>query len=136
MTILHICHHLLNCSTFLQIILGHTCQFGQAKEQTFLKTNLRVLKTTTTTRKGFARLLRSLNFKFIFYTYCRTKNDRTKIPIDLLYQGLDVLGPHNHYMLLHSPVLTTFLPLSVISQHQAMNFECVAVPIKLGDIKK
>lgn len=84
-------------------------------------------------KKGFARLLRSLNFKFIFYTYCRTKNDRTKIPIDLLYQGLDVLGPHNHYMLLHSPVLTTFLPLSVISQRQAMNFECVAVPIKLGD---
>ena len=134
MTILHICRHLLNCSTFLQIILGHTCQFGQAKEQTFLKTNSHVLKTINNNKKkGFARLLRSLNFKFIFYTYCRTKNNRTKIPIDLLYQGLDVLGPHNHYMLLHSPVLTTFLPLSVISQRQAMNFECVAVPIKLGD---
>ena len=47
MTILHICRHLLNCSTFLQIILGHTCQFGQAKEKTFLKTNSHVLKTTT-----------------------------------------------------------------------------------------
>lgn len=51
MTILHICHHLLNCSTFLQIILGHACQFGQAKEHTFLKTNSRVLKTTTTKKK-------------------------------------------------------------------------------------
>ena len=56
-----------------------------------------------------------------------------KIPIDLLCQGLDVLGPHNHYMLLHSPVLTTFPPLFVTSQHQAMNFEYVAVPIKLRD---
>ena len=51
MTILHICRHLLNCSTFLQIILGHTCQFGQAKEKTFLKTNSHVLKTTTTKKK-------------------------------------------------------------------------------------
>ena len=62
MTILHICRRLLNCSTFLRIILRHTCQFGQAKEQTFLKTNSRVLKTTTT-KTRFCKIIEEFKFQ-------------------------------------------------------------------------
>ena len=35
----------LNYSTFLQITLRHTCQFGRAMGRTFLKANSRALKT-------------------------------------------------------------------------------------------
>ena len=41
--ILHICCNLINHSTFLQIILHCTCQFGHAIGQTSLETNLHVL---------------------------------------------------------------------------------------------
>ena len=36
MTILCIFLHLVNYSTFLKIILRHTCQFGRAIERTFV----------------------------------------------------------------------------------------------------
>ena len=41
--ILRSCCNLINHSTFSQIILHHTCQFGHAIGQTSLETNLRVL---------------------------------------------------------------------------------------------
>jgi len=71
-TILRICRYLVDYSTFLQIILRHTCQFGRAIRRTFSEENLRVLKT----KKRFARFLTSLNFGFIFYTYLRIKYDQ------------------------------------------------------------
>ena len=80
MIILRICLHASSyLYTFLQIsvILRHTCQFSCAKGRTFFKTNLRVLRT----KLDFARLLRSLNFGYKFYTYCRTKNEKKKIRV-------------------------------------------------------
>ena len=58
-TILRICRRLVNYSTFFQIVLCHTCQFGRAIGGSFLAGNLRVLKT----KKRFARLLAILNFR-------------------------------------------------------------------------
>ena len=56
----------LNYSTFLQITLRHTCQFGPAIGLTFLKANSRDLKRK---KMDFAKLLTGLNLGYIFYTY-------------------------------------------------------------------
>ena len=73
-TILRICRHIVNYSSFLQIIPRHTCQFARAVRRTFLEENLSVLKT----KKSFGRFFTSLNLGYIFYPFLRIKNDRKK----------------------------------------------------------
>ena len=65
MVILRICRHLVCYSTFLQIILRHTFQYGRAMGRTVLKANSRVSKTKKMGQ--FARLL--------------SKNDKKKVRI-------------------------------------------------------
>ena len=65
MAILRVCHHLVSYSTFSQIILRHTFQYGHAIGQTVLKANSRVSKTKKIGQ--FPRLL--------------SKNDKKKVPV-------------------------------------------------------
>ena len=57
-TILRICGRLVNYSTFFQIVLCLTCQFGRAIGRLFLEGNLRVLKT----KKMFCKVFGDFQF--------------------------------------------------------------------------
>ena len=72
-TILCIFLHLVNYSTFLKIILRHTCQFGRAIGRTFA--------CLEDEKYALQNLLTSLNFGYVVCTYCRTKKDNKKIRI-------------------------------------------------------
>ena len=57
-TILGICRRLVNYSTFFQIVLCDTCQFGRAIGRLFLEGNLRVLKK----KKMFCKVFGDFKF--------------------------------------------------------------------------
>ena len=87
MAILRICRHLVCYSTFLQIILRHTFQYGRAMGRTVLKANSRF---SNTRKMGqFARLL-SKNDKKKVRVIC-TLNESSKslqtIPPCIFYCG-------------------------------------------------
>lgn len=58
-TILRICRHLVDYSTFLSLILCHTSQFGLAIRRTFLEENLRVSKT----KNNFCKIFDEFKFR-------------------------------------------------------------------------
>ena len=60
---------------FCIFLLPHTCQFCCMIGWKFFLRQIHMFKKK---KKGLARLLRSLNFGYIFYRYCRTKTYKEK----------------------------------------------------------
>ena len=87
MAILRICHHLVSYSTFSQIILRHTFQYGYAMGQTVLKANSRVSKTKKIGQ--FPRLLSKNDKKKgrVIYTLNESSKSLQTIPPCIFYCG-------------------------------------------------
>ena len=85
MAILRVCRHLVSYSTFSQIILLHTFQYGHAMGQTVLKANSRVSKTKKIGQ--FPRLLSKNDKKKgrVIYTLNESSKSLQAIPPCIFY---------------------------------------------------
>ena len=87
MAIFRVCRHLVSYSTFSQIILRHTFQYGHAMGQTVLKANSRVSKTKKIGQ--FPRLLSKNDKKkgHVIYTLNESSKSLQTIPPCIFYCG-------------------------------------------------